>query len=496
MESARDLGLAISQLCDITGISWRQLSRQSGIDKRSLNRYLKGEVMPSPQTLSRIAAVFNVPASIFDRLAPRCRASRLDVEEALPLGAGTALSPGEKTPEFQGRIGGAAVAAMTPFVQQLDRLDRGAIPRAEDRHWAAALWARWEPLPDEERSQRQEIIVDVLLGDERSWGLAELICLASEAAAADRAVEALRLAQLAVRLAERVPGDDWRLRLLGWVEPFLANAQRVGGDLGASAKTLARADDLWDRGAAGAPAGLLDEARRLDLKASLLMYFGRFEEAHSLLTVALQGTRSQQTRARLLTKQANTLILAGQYEDAIEVLKEAKPLLDAAEDPRLLFAHDFNKTVSLLHLERYGEAAELLPQVEERADPANELDGIRLHWLRGRTWAGLGRRQEAREALARVRGYFHAEAIAYDYAVASVELGTLLLEEGRAREVRELAEEMMWIFKSQGIHQEALEALALFCHAAKAEQAQADWARRLVRYLYRAQSNPGMTFER
>lgn len=51
-------------------------------------------------------------------------------------------------------------------------------------------------------------------------------------------------------------------------------------------------------------------------------------------------------------------------------------------------------------------------------------------------------------------------AIAYDYAVVSVELGTLLLEEGRAREVRELAEEMMWIFNSQGIHKDALEALA------------------------------------
>jgi hypothetical protein len=57
-----------------------------------------------------------------------------------------------------------------------------------------------------------------------------------------------------------------------------------------------------------------------------------------------------------------------------------------------------------------------------------------------------------------------------------------------------LAEEMMWIFKSQGIHKEALEALALFCQAANAEQAHANWARRLVRYLYRAQSNPGLKF--
>ena len=208
---ARDLGLAIKQLCDIAGISGRELSRRSGIDKRSLNRYVKGEVMPTPQTLSRLAAVFNVPAGIFDRLAPRCRASRLDVEEA--------LSAGEETLDLGERIGSAALSAMSPFLQQLDRLDRldrDAAPRVEDRLWADALWQRWESLPDEERSHNQEIVADVLLGDERSWALAERLCLASEAAAANRADEALRLAQLALRLAERVPDEDWRLRLLGW----------------------------------------------------------------------------------------------------------------------------------------------------------------------------------------------------------------------------------------------------------------------------------------
>ena len=35
-----------------------------------------------------------------------------------------------------------------------------------------------------------------------------------------------------------------------------------------------------------------------------------------------------------------------------------------------------------------------------------------------------------------------------------------------------------WIFKSLGIHREALAALALSCRAAKAEQAQFNWARR------------------
>jgi tetratricopeptide (TPR) repeat protein len=224
------------------------------------------------------------------------------------------------------------------------------------------------------------------------------------------------------------------------------------------------------------------------------MHYGRFAEVDSLLAAALDDPRSEP--ARVLIKLSRNRELAGRYEDALDLLRQAEPLLAAAGDPRLHCIHDFNKTVSLLHLDRYAEAEEMPPQVEARSDPANELDGIRLRWLQGRTAAGLGHRQEAREALARVRDYFQAEEIAYDYAVVSVELGTLLLEEGRAREVRELAEEMMWIFKSQGIHEQALEALALFCQAAKAEQAGLDWARRLVKYLYRAQSNPGLKFER
>ena len=485
---ARDLGLAIDQLCQITGTSRNELSRRSGIDKRSLNRYVKGEVWPTPQTLSRIAAVFNLPSGIFDRLAPRCRASRLDVEETLRTGPGEAQRLKEK-------IGSAALEAMAPFLEQIARLEHGDNPSAEDRFWADALWARWDELPEEQRIHDQEIVVDVLLGDERSWALAERFCLASEAAASNRADEALRLAQLAVRLAERVPGETWRLRLLGWVEPFRANAQRVGGDLAASVSTLAEADALWERGATGSPAGLLDEARRLDLKASLLMYYGRFDEVDSLLTVALEGVPSEPARGRLLIMLASCREIAGRYKDALDLLAEAWPLLDAGEDSRLLCVHDFNKAVNLLHLERYEEAAELLPEVEARTDPAKELDGIRLRWLQGRTWAGLGHREEALEALALVRGYFHAKGIAYDYAVVSLELGTLYLEEGRAREVRELAEEMKWIFESQGLHQGALEALALFCHAAKAEQVQADWVRRLVKFLYRAQSNPGLRFE-
>jgi hypothetical protein len=45
------------------------------------------------------------------------------------------------------------------------------------------------------------------------------------------------------------------------------------------------------------------------------------------------------------------------------------------------------------------------------------------------------------------------------------------------------------------VHKEALAALSLFCQVAKEEEAEADWTRRLVKYLYRAQNNPSLRFE-
>lgn len=487
----RDLGLTILLLCELQNMSLRELGRRSGVDKGSINAYVKGTVRPTPRNLARLTEAFRITPLRLERLISRSRAFRLSYV-ADQQGEGAAVqAPAEAPRELEGKISSAALDAMAPFLEELGQLDRGPAPHAEDRLWAESRWSLLKPLT----AADQSVAVDVLLGDERSWALAERICLASETAAANRADEALRLARLAVRIAEHVPDQDFRPCLLGWVEPFAANALRVKGDLALSAETLAHADGLWEQGAAGTPPGFLDESRRLDLKASLLMYYGKFQEVQTLLAAAMKDARTEQARARLLIKQARNVEFAGQYETALNVLAEAKPLIDAKKDPRLLLVHDFNKTVNLLHLDRFREAERLLPKVEALTDPGNELDGVRLRWLQGRTWAGLGRRTEAVAALAAVREYFLTEEIAYDFAVVSVELGTLYLEQGRPGPVRELADQMQWIFARQGIHQEALAALALFCHAAQAEEAQAQWTRRLVKYLYRAEHDPRLRFE-
>ncbi|HEY0557921.1 MAG TPA: hypothetical protein VGG20_26965, partial [Thermoanaerobaculia bacterium] len=125
----------------------------------------------------------------------------------------------------------------------------------------------------------------------------------------------------------------------------------------------------------------------------------------------------------------------------------------------------------------------------------NELDLIRVLWVEGGVAAGLGRREQARAALEHVRRYFNVHRIAYDAALASLELAVLHLEEERTAEVKTLAEEMFWIFKAQGVHKEALAALRLFYDDATKEEATAELARRLVEYLTRARGNPGLRFE-
>jgi hypothetical protein len=54
---------------------------------------------------------------------------------------------------------------------------------------------------------------------------------------------------------------------------------------------------------------------------------------------------------------------------------------------------------------------------------------------------------------------------------------------------------MVWIFRSEDIHREALAALDLFCAAARQEKATAEWTERLLVYLRRAQHDPALRFE-
>jgi len=366
------------------------------------------------------------------------------------------------------------------------RLDRP--PSPADRQDAPGLWA---VLRDSSAAERE-----LLLEEAReywSWAVCELACAESVSAASNSAERALELAELAVEISRRVLGS-LSLRVQGYAGVHLGNARRVHGHLQGSEGAFRNALPLWKAGAPGDP-GLLNEARVLGLEATLRIEQRQPARALALLADALEVDRHGETKY-LLINRARALELLGDYGGAITALRQAEPLIDGNLEPRLLFGSRFNLLSNLLHLGNFAEAEKLLQKVRALADRlGQDLDLVRTRWLEGWLAAGLGKRDEAIAALEQVREDFNAREIPFDAALATLELATLYLEEGRSVEVRLVASELKWIFKAQGIEREALAALRLFYQAAEQEALTVEMARRLVSFLYRAQHDPELRFE-
>ncbi len=145
---------------------------------------------------------------------------------------------------------------------------------------------------------------------------------------------------------------------------------------------------------------------------------------------------------------------------------------------------------------RAEAAAPIVAEVRELAERLhNDLDLIRTSWLEAQVLAGLGRREEAMAGLEQVRRDFEKRGLAFDYALASLDLALVFREEERLSEVLELAVEMVEIFEAQGVHREALAALILFRDAAEKQAVTVDLVQRLQEYLKKARANPELRFE-
>jgi tetratricopeptide (TPR) repeat protein len=367
-----------------------------------------------------------------------------------------------------------------------------AYPRPADlesaRWQAGESWAKLAELSEDRR-----LAVVRVAGEFQTWALAERVCEESEVQAWRDIERTASLARLAQEIAEQVQGPDgWRNRIQGYALGHVANSLRVPGELEAADAVLEKALRLWDAGSD--PDAVLDPGRLLDLQASLRRDQRRFDEALALLEEALRIGRC---RERYLLKKGFTLEVMGDYERAVETLLEAQPGVESSGDDRLRASLHQNLALSLTHLGRYREAAKLGRDLRSRsAERGDKIWAIRGVWLEGRIAAGLGRREEALSFLAQARAEFDRRNMSYDVALALLEEAVLLLEEGRAAEVKGLAKEISKVFESKGIHREALVALKLFKDAAEQEAATAELARRVLGYLFRARYDQGLQFTR
>jgi transcriptional regulator with XRE-family HTH domain len=487
----REVAAVVRRMRRKSGMSQRRFADAAGMSQSRISLYESGEKRPTRSSLERMAAVAGEPLDRFWdelRLLPPALTAAGEALEAAE--AESAAEPGAED-----RLARAALAAvraeLAKGIAALGLRDDSLLagPAADGEAEAEAAWIQLAALPAERRRE--------LVESEPRYQTPELcarICRASLERTSSDLDDALELAQLAVRIAYLLPGDDelrWEAEGHAWAH--VGNARRVANDPKRAAAAFAKSREL--RPAGNQPAsGYFDEGRALDLEASLQRSQRKFDEALALHDRALAVSCAEHLPYVLLNK-AFTLEQAGKYEDALGTLAEANRYTDAHTPPRLVFGMRFNEATNLCHLDRHAEAAALLPVVRELADPDSVLDLIRTRWLEGRVALGFGEREEAAAAFEEVRNAFAGRKLPYDMALATLDLAALYLEDGRTRDVKALAKEMVAIFLAQGVHREAIAAARLFARAVAAETATAELARNLARYLQWAQHDPALRFE-
>ena len=299
------------------------------------------------------------------------------------------------------------------------------------------------------------------------------------------------LDQVDAQCAVRPRINDLRGR--AWVN--VANACRIRFDVAEATRAFEKAEEWLAQ-------GTRDPRRRADLlvhKSILLQEQHRFEEAEKLSDQALaihRWARNREGECEGLITKANLQEIQGDVEGAIQVLEEAERLLDKSFDPYLTMCVRLNRVYYFSIAGEAAAAQELLPEARELARTVGKrLDRLRLRWTEARIAMGLDRTDRAETLLREVRDGFLEEDIGYDAALVSLELATLLLEQNRVGETKDLAREMLRVFESLDIRREAFAALIMFHKAALQEQATVEMARDLVRSLQSVSVNPALRYE-
>lgn len=332
----------------------------------------------------------------------------------------------------------------------------------------------------------------------RTWGLFELLVERSFETAIQDSGHAEELGLLALRLSDQLDPEIYDLGLIadyqGRAWAYIGNARRIRSDLRGAEEAFDVADEHLRQGTQD----IIERAIFLDLKASLRRAQRRFDEATKLLrravTIFLQlGHRHR--AGRTLVKLSTVRHFAGSVEDAIPLLYQALKLIDPEEEPRLLLAARHNLIDDLAEMGRYLEAQRLYREsrslYRDFPDPWTQN---RRKWVRGKIARGLGQHRLAESLFQIAREGFAEEGVSYDTALVSLDLAALYAQQGRTRDLKRLAREMVPIFSSLQIDREALAALAFLKQAIESDQASLEAVNGVANFLRFARLDSSLRF--
>lgn len=332
-------------------------------------------------------------------------------------------------------------------------------------------------------------------GNFRCLGLAQHLIECSRAEFFGDVGRSAELAALAIEVADALDPRVYPARMihdtlaLAWA--CLGNAHRVQSDLVAADRALATARRTARSSGSGDPWTIGEIASFL---GSLRIDQVRYDEAREVLEEAVGIFRQagdQRLEAKCLVQLAQARGEGGDHFSAIDVLKRARTLLGPADGKLRLIAGHYQAQM-LLQGELRNEADDLFAVLQDEYREHGREFGIeqRRRWLEARLAAAGGDAQRAEETFREIREAFLTREMAYDYALVSLEIAALLVDQERHEDVQRLAEEMVPLFASRQVHGHALTALALFQQAAAARTATVGLVREVAGYLQRVRNNP------
>lgn len=286
-------------------------------------------------------------------------------------------------------------------------------------------------------------------------------------------VAMIEAASLAVQVAEAL-GDEPTPAVAAdhraEARASLANAQRVLGDLHAAEESFGTAADHLLNGS-GDP---LVSARFARLKGGLEVDRHNFDEALKLYLGAFRtymDLGEHHRAGRTLVRMAIALTYADKPEEAMECLHLSLRLVDVRVEPGIVIsaAH----SMAYLYAQE-GEAATARRLIRVTYPLYRAVPGrvalVRLAWMEGRVLVACGLLAEAEIRLAAVRDDFHRRGMAFDAALAGLDLAGVYLQTGQLAKVATLAQEMHAVFSSQGLGDRAAAALLLLATAAREQR--------------------------
>ncbi|HEX5717494.1 MAG TPA: hypothetical protein VF179_15150 [Thermoanaerobaculia bacterium] len=350
---------------------------------------------------------------------------------------------------------------------------------------APELAAQLQDTPDgDDRDGRVE-------GDDilHTWGLCQLLLRRSLAAVRQDPGAAFGLADNAVRLTAHLGesyDSQWVLGLRARALAVRANARRVLAELRSADADFRKARACLSR---SAMEGTRFEAEILDLESSLRRDQRRFGEAQQKADRALALYRENEDAhgvGKVYLKKAKILEESNELEGAIELLRNPLEWIDPGSEPQLYASARYNLLCGFIHAGRHQEAHDLLNEVRELfRGAAQPLDRVRLRWAEGNISWGLGRVDEAEAAFREVQRQFLDLKMGINAALVALDLAVLLSEQGRTRELKPLAVELLAAFESREIHRESMAVLILFQRACEEERLTAELARQFASLLRR-----------